>query len=101
MSKQWKVLTAVVLAFSFNASAKEIVRGEPAKKMYMDLFTLQTRSPGEVTSYISGYFGDSERPNLGKLWVTTIYLNVTKPTTFCFESNFREAGVVEYMCEIY
>ena len=93
-------LFSFMLFLGVNASAKEIVRDEGAKKIFDQLVLLKAQHPTQVTSYINSYFGDPERPQLGKLWVTTIYPS-SQPKTFCFENDFRDVDFKEYLCEIY
>jgi hypothetical protein len=93
------ILFAMITMIGLSASASMIVRDEEAKKMYNDLVLLQSKQPADVNSYVSQYFGDASRPQLGRLWVTTIYNNKDK-NVFCFEYNFKTANIVEYICEI-
>jgi hypothetical protein len=94
------VATVFGLVIGFQASAKQIIKGDSAHQLYNDMVSLQMKNPGEFVSYTNGFFGDAERPQLGKLWLTTIYPKATHDT-FCYEYDFRESNVKEYLCELY
>lgn len=91
---------ALALVVSQVAGASALVKGLEAEQRYQQLEDLQARQPKEVTSYTLQYFGDAQRPELGRLWVTTIFLTHNR-SYYCNKSEYRDANHTEYLCEVY
>lgn len=92
--KQWIVILLALSACV--AQAREVFKGEPALAEYTRLKQLPTGQTGSVRNL---YFGDAERPQLGRLAITTIYPIPNEQKLFCYESDFYQVGVKEYVCE--
>jgi hypothetical protein len=87
-----------ISAVSFGALAKEIIRDEPARVLYNELLAEQTADPEAVKSNTNAFFGDLERPHLGRLWLTSIY-RADDWSLVCYQYDFRDTKVLEYLCE--
>ena len=86
------------LLLSLNVSAKEVIRGTEAQDLYDGLIQEQVLNSEAVTSNVTAYFGDIERPHLGRLWLTSIFRR-NDWSFICYQYDFRDSGVIEYLCE--
>ena len=97
---KWIVTTLLALACSQTAFAKEIIKGEPAELKYKELVLAQQTAVEDYVSYEQMYFGDSEHPERGRLWMTTIYPKQSR-AVFCYLFDYREVKMQDYLCEVY
>ncbi len=91
------LVLSVVLASSAFTLAQRIVRGPEAQSLYNQFVLLQSENPDGVISYINGYFGSSEEPQLGKVWVTTIFRKGHSENV-CYQYDYRDAKTIKYTC---
>lgn len=94
------LISSVLAFYSVKGAAKQVVKGETAELMYQDFEQQRAQEPEKVVASTTMYFADWERPELGRLWLTTIYRR-DDLKRFCYEYDFREKSVKEYLCEIY
>jgi hypothetical protein len=91
-----------MLAFSLSASpvwAKQIIKDAPAQSLYEQLMSEQTQRPDEFTMYSNLFFGDDYHPERGKMRLTTIFAKADAHT-ICYQSDYVDVGMVDYMCEV-
>lgn len=89
-----------VVSGAATASSKTVVEGAPAKEKYEALLAEKSATPESVVAYTNMFFGDDKHPQYGRLWFTTAHHKVS-PKLFCYEYDYRDAGVKEYLCEVY
>jgi hypothetical protein len=87
------------LFLSIQASAKQIITGDEAKVSYEELVKLQVESPNDYVSYTHAFFGDDRHPELGRVWLTTIFRH-GDVSTICYEYDYRESNAKDYLCEL-
>jgi hypothetical protein len=94
------ILSALVFFSATAALAKTIVRGDPAQLMYQELISLKQSHPETVASNTNMFFGDDLHPERGRLWLTTVYKTENR-NRICYQYDYREVAIIDYMCEVY